>query len=417
MATTVLGAGVIGIATAYWLARAGEDVTVIDRCAEPAGETSHANAGMITPSQSWPWATPAFVGIFAQAIIGRSREVRIAPFAALQAADWGIAFLRRANRRDGRRSFLANLALSRTSQNLMAEIRDDLALAYDRTDVGTLRLYFSGAAAESGEALAGVLRDEGLDTCILTAEECMAREPALSPLRGSLAGGLLASGDETGDCAAFTQGTANALAARGVRFRYTTEIERIELLAGRGIRILTDEEPELTDRCIVAAGNGSAELLAPLGIRLPINPVKGYSLTLALADGVEPLRLPLIDEARAVGLTPMGRRLRIGGFIDVAGRNEEIRLPMVAHMRRVAEDLLPDVVRDATEIERWACRRPMTPDGPPIIGPTPVPGLFVNTGHGSTGWTMAAGSGRLAADLVLGSTPALDPSPYSPTRF
>lgn len=419
MKTIVLGAGIIGMTTAYWLNRQGGAVEVIDRLSMPAGDTSHANTGMISPSQSWPWTQPGLPRRLAKAALGREPQLRVSPLAALAAAGWSMSFFRRCTEAAGRPAFEANLSLSLFSQKCMAEITAESEIAYDRTTAGTLRLYTSAAALRAGQGLAQTLQQAGLTAEILNPDACIAREPALTHLSGRLTGGLLASGDESGDCAAFARGLAGWLADAGVTMRTGTEIRALRPLPQGRIMVETDAGNFETERCIIALGNGSGPLLRPLGLRLPIQPVKGFSLTFDLSPDGPRLGQPIIDEAGAIGLTPMGDRLRAGGFIDFCGDDSKLRPAALAHMKRVVDDLVPDIVAgvDPSSIEPWACLRPLTPDGPPILGATPVPGLFLNTGHGSTGWTMAAGSGRVLADIVAGRTPQIDPAPYSLARF
>jgi len=419
MGTVVLGAGVIGVATAYWLAKAGEAVTVVDRAPEPAADTSHANTGMITPSQSASWARPGMPRVLLRAVLGRLEEVRVRPLRALSISRWGLAFLGRCNARDAAKAFAVNLELNRHSQRRLAEIREETGIDDDRTAAGTLRLLWSAEALDSARATMAGFRAAGLSAELLDPAACTALEPSLGSLAGRLAGGLYCPDDETGDCAAFTRRLAEWLGTRGVAFRFGTAVTGLHVSGGRVVAVATASGPIAARRVVVALGRASRALLRPLGIRLPIAPVKGYSLTIPVGDRRRLPRVPVIDEARAVGLTPMDARLRVGGFLDVGVDDTQIDEGRARHMLAIARDIFPDCVAAAPagEIRRWACVRALTPDGPPILGRTPVENLYLNTGHGSHGWTMACGSGHVVADLITGRPPAIGTTGLTLDRF
>lgn len=416
MKVAVVGAGVVGVTSAWYLRQAGHEVGVIDRAAGPALETSFANAGMVAWSSAAPWAAP---GMLAKAL--RWQFDPDAPLRLNWRADpaqWRFLFALLANgtatRHAANRRHL--LRLGRYSRDALADLRGETGIAYHAGQGGTLELFHEASQLAALDHELGVLAGHGVTVRRLDADSCIAAEPALARARRRPAGGLLFPGDETGDCHAFTLALAERAARRQVEFRHGVRVMRIRAEGGWVTGLETDRGPVVADRYVVAAGSYTPSLLAPLGIRLPIHPVKGYSLTVPLVDPAAAPRGALMDAARKVAMTRLGDRLRVAGIAELAGFDLSLTARRYGVIERTARDWLPHAA-DFSRAEWWCGLRPMTPDGPPVIGPTAYPNLFLNAGHGTLGWALGCGSARLLADLVTGRPPEIATDGLTPMRF
>jgi len=408
MRVAVLGAGVVGVTSAWYLARAGHEVTVIDRQDAAAMETSYANGGQISASHAEPWANP---GTPKQVLKWFGREdspllfrLRADPF---QWA-WGLAFLRECLPARARANTVQIAAMNRYSRAQLLALRTETGIQYDQQQRGILRIFEGRAELQEAYAAAELEKIHGIDLRALSTAECVDLEPALAGCTVRIAGGLHAPGDESGDAHKFTQGLAALAAARGVQFRYGNSIERIETAGGRVARVrLAAGKMVEADTYVVALGSYSPLLLRPLGISIPVYPLKGYSITIPLAEGDVAPRISLSDGAYKLVMSRLGNRLRVAGTAELAGYNTAINEVRCRAIVKRTFDLFPKSGR-AGEAQFWAGLRPATPGGVPYIGRTRYSNLFLNTGHGTLGWTMSCGSGAAIAAIVSGNKPEVD---------
>ena len=416
MKVAVLGAGVVGITSAYYLAEAGHEVTVIDRQPGPALETSFANAGEVSPGYASPWAAPGIPLKAMRWLFMRHAPLILRPKLDLAMVRWIVAMLRNCTAARYALNKSRMVRLAEFSRDELAALRERLPLDYDQRTLGTLQLFRTQKQLDSSADDIAVLQSYGVSYEVLDRDGCVRAEPGLAASRDRFVGGLRLPGDETGDCYKFTAALAEWLASRGVCFWYDTDIEAVETASGRVSAVRTTQGRLAADAVLVALGSHAPRLVQPLGVRLPVYPVKGYSITLPIA---EPERAPvstLLDESYKVALTRLGDRIRVGGMAEISGYDNSLPARRQETLLHCVNDLFPGAA-DLQETGYWSGLRPMTPDGPPIIGATSVPGLFLNTGHGTLGWTMACGSGRLIASLISGTAPPIDPEGLDIKRY
>lgn len=413
MRIVVLGAGLIGVATAWFLAEDGHEVIVVDRQPGPARETSFANGGQISTSHAEPWANPStplkvlkWLGCEDSPLLWRLRAD------AAQWA-WGLRFLHECTPGRTRANIRAILALALDSRARLKTLRRALGLDYDCLERGILHYYTD--ADEFAHALpqAELMRQFGCDRVVKSAAECLAIEPALRDSTLPIVGGTWTVDDESGDAQRFTALLAERSAARGVQFRYDSAVAGIEQAEGRFAAVrLGNGERLAAEGCVVALGSYSPLLLRPLGIRIPVYPAKGYSITIPLAPDAFAPSVSLTDDGAKVVISRLGQRLRVAGTAEFTGYDTLLNPRRIDPLLRRVRQIFPRLEFHADAVEPWTGLRPATPSNVPLIGPTPLAGLFVNTGHGTLGWTLAVGSGRLLADQVAGRVPAIDPAPY-----
>jgi D-amino-acid dehydrogenase len=406
MKILILGGGVIGVTSAWYLAEAGHEVIVIDRQHGVGLETSYANAGEISPGYASPWAAPGIPLKALKWLFARHAPLIVRPGLDLAMLRWLAALL--ANCTEAR--YLVNKArmmrLAEFSQACLAGLRDQLAFDYDGRQLGTLQLFRDQKQLDDAMRDVAALHEAGIPFEILDPRGCVVVEPGLDEAQGTIAGGLYLPRDETGDCFKFTNALADAARARGVRFLTGRSIERLVPAGGVVGRCETDAGPIFADAFVVALGSYSAKMIAPLGMRLPVYPVKGYSMTLPITDAARAPVSTLLDESYKVAITRLGDRIRVGGMAEICGY--DLALPQ--RRRTTLERSVNTLFGGAGDTGRanfWCGLRPMTPDGTPVIGPTGIPNLFLNTGHGTLGWTMACGSGKIIADMMSGRKPQI----------
>lgn len=416
MKIVVLGSGVIGVTTAYYLADAGHEVTVVDRQAGPALETSFANAGEVSPGYASPWAAPGIPAKAVRWLMMRHAPLILRPELNWPTMSWLLATLRNCTAARYARNKGRMVRLAEYSRDLLVDLRRETGIAYDERTLGTLQLFRTQAQLDGVYKDVAVLRETGVPFELLDAAGCQAAEPGLAHAREPVVGGLRLPNDETGDCYKFTVALAALAAAKGVTFRYGVDVRALREAGGRVVAVDTSEGDIAADAFVAALGSYTPALLRPLGLRLPIYPVKGYSITVPIA---EPARAPvstLLDETYKVAITRLGDRIRVGGMAEISGFNNRLEPRRRATLEHSLQSLFPDAGEIAAG-SFWSGLRPMTPDGPPIVGPTRLPNLFINAGHGTLGWTMACGSGRLIADIMSGAPSAIARDDLALSRY
>ena len=416
MKVLVLGSGVIGVASAYQLALAGHEVTVVDRQPAAALETSYGNAGEVSPGYSAPWAGPGVPIKAIKWLLMQHRPLVIRPNIDLNLVRWGLAMLRNctAARYEVNKGRMVRLA--EYSRDCLKELRAQTGIRYDERTQGTLQLFRTQAQLDGTAADIAILKRYGVAFELLDRAGFIHHEPALAHVQEKFVGGLLLPGDETGDCFKFTQNLAALAAKQGVQFRYGTRIQRL-LLAGKQIEgVVTDSGTLKADAYLVALGSYSPLLLKNVGIRIPVYPVKGYSITVPITDASGAPESTVMDESHKVAVTRLGDRIRVGGTAELAGYSLKLHEARRQTLEHVVTDLFPRG-GDVSRAEFWCGLRPMTPDGTPVVGATRLPNLYLATGHGTLGWTMAAGTGRVIADVISGRKPGIDMSGLTLDRY
>ena len=416
MKVLVLGSGVIGVTCAYQLALAGHEVTVVDRQPAAALETSYGNAGEVSPGYSAPWAGPGVPIKAIKWLLMRHRPLVIRPNIDLGLVRWGLAMLRNctAARYEINKGRMVRLA--EYSRDCLKELRAQTGIRYDERTQGTLQLFRTQAQLDGTAADIEILKRYGVAYEVLDRDGCIRNEPALAHVRDKFVGGLRLPGDETGDCFKFTQNLAALAAQHGVTFRYGTRIDALKLAGKQIDGVVTDAGTLKADAYLVALGSYSPLLLRRVGIRIPVYPVKGYSITVPITDAGGAPESTVMDETHKVAVTRLGDRIRVGGTAELAGYTLKLHEARRETLTHVVSDLFPRG-GDVGRAEFWCGLRPMTPDGTPVVGATRVPNLYLATGHGTLGWTMAAGTGRLMADLISGRAPGVDLAGLTVDRY
>ncbi|HWJ71698.1 MAG TPA: D-amino acid dehydrogenase [Kaistia sp.] len=416
MRILILGGGVIGVTSAYYLAEAGHEVTVLDRQAGPGLETSFANAGEISPGYASPWAAPGIPQKAVRWLLMKHAPLVLRPKLDPAMAAWLVQMLRNctAGRYAVNKSRMVRLA--EYSRDKLIELRAATGIRYDERMQGTLQLFRTQKQLDGIGKDVAVLREDGVPFEVLDADGCIAAEPALAGVRGMIAGGLRLPNDETGDCYKFTVALAALAEDRGVRFRYGSDIRSLRQQNGTILGVETDKGLESADLYVAALGSYSSPLLKPLGLSIPVYPVKGYSITIPIVDAGRAPISTVMDETYKVAITRLGDRIRVGGMAEISGFSKDLPPARRMTLEKSVSDLFPGSgnLQAATF---WSGLRPMTPDGTPVIGATRYPNLYLNTGHGTLGWTMACGSGQVLADLVSGKPAAIETSDLSLDRY
>jgi D-amino-acid dehydrogenase len=405
----VLGAGVVGVTSAWYLAEAGHEVTVLERRRQAGMETSFANGGQISAGHAEPWAQPAILPKVLRWLGREDAPLLFRPRADLAQWEWGLRFALECLPGRFERNCRALAGLAAYSRDSLRELREGIGLQYDHLARGILHFATAAADFEAMARHAEAMRALGVQRSVKSAAECAALEPALAHSLHPVVGGVFTPQDESGDAHRFTRELAQRAAARGVSFRYGVAVEALESEGGKVAALRAhDGERMSADAYVTCLGSYSPLLLKPLGIRVPVYPLKGYSITLALGpeDAAAAPSVSLTDEAHKIVLSRLGNRLRAAGTAELSGYDTAINEVRCAAIVRRVRQLFPRLAA-APAVDNWAGLRPATPGNVPLIGRTALGNLFLNTGHGTLGWTLACGSGRALADLVSGRRPPI----------
>ncbi|THF47366.1 D-amino acid dehydrogenase [Allorhizobium terrae] len=415
MKITVLGAGVIGVTTAYYLAKSGHAVTVIDRQPGPALETSFANAGEVSFGYCSPWAAPGIPQKALKWLFMEHAPLILRPKIDAAMLGWMLKML--SNCTSGRYAINKSrmLRLADYSRIALADLRSETGIAYDERMQGTLQLFRTQAQLDASAKDVKALAADGIPYEVLDKEGCIRMEPALAAARDKIVGGLLTPKDETGDCFKFTNSLAEKAAALGVVFDYGRTILAIQSDGSKITGVTTDKGVVKSDAYVVALGSYSPIVLKPLGIKLPVYPVKGYSLTIPIVDPSKSPESTVMDETYKIAITRLGDRIRVGGMAEISGYTNDLGQARRRTLEHSVTDLFPG--GDLSKANFWSGLRPMTPDGTPVIGATRLTNLYINSGHGTLGWTMSCGSARMLSDVISGRKPEIETADLALSRY
>lgn len=407
MRILVLGAGLAGVTAAHFLARDGHQITVVDRQDQAASETSFANAGMVTPGHAYPWGNPNAPKTLLKSLFKADQALRLKLVPDPQMWRWGLKFLANCTAERARINTERKARLCLYSQRKLREVADETGIDYHAIRKGALFLYREAEAFERAASRIRILQDLGMELRMLDAAATAAVEPALSEARDKIAGAVFAPNDESGDSCVFTRKLAQRLAGQGHGFHYGTTVKRLRAESGRIVGVETSAGLMTADAYVLSLASESPRLVRKMGVDLPVYPVKGYSLTLPIRAEHKPPAICGVDEGYLVAFCQMGDQLRLTATAEFSGFNTDHEPRDFEGMIRLARDLFPNGA-DFDNPSYWACLRPMTPEGTPIVGRSRYENLWVNTGHGHMGWTMSCGTAQALCDLVAGRTPELD---------
>ncbi|MGA9698323.1 D-amino acid dehydrogenase [Acinetobacter sp. ANC 3781] len=399
MRVIVLGSGVIGVASAYYLAQQGASVTVLDRQAGPAEETSFGNAGQISPGYSTPWAAPGIPFKAVKWMFQHHAPLAINMDGSMWQLQWMAQMLKNCNPQSYAINKERMTRVAEYSRDCLRDLRKATGIHYENRSKGTLQVFRNEAQLEAVQRDIQVLKECGVDYELLLKEDLAKVEPALAFAQDKLVGGLHLPNDETGDCYLFTNALANLAKNMGVDFKFNQSVEKLVVEGDEIKGVVVDGKVLTADRYVLAFGSYSRDFLKPLNLDLPVYPVKGYSLTIPIVDPAFAPQSTVLDETYKIAITRFDERIRVGGMAELSGYNHGLNENRRATLQMVTQDLFPG--GDMQQATFWTGLRPMTPDSTPIIGATRFSNLFLNTGHGTLGWTMACGSGKLISDLVL----------------
>jgi D-amino-acid dehydrogenase len=415
MKVLVLGGGVVGISTAYYLARSGTSVTLLDRRESPGLETSFANAGQVSPGYSAPWAAPGVPFKALRWMFQKHAPLAIRMDGSLFQLRWMAQMLKNCSPACYAVNKERMVRVAEYSRSCLHRIIEDTGIEYERRTRGTLQLFRSQAQLEAVGRDIEILKECGVPFQLLGRDQLTNIEPGLALAAERLTGGLRLPNDETGDCNMFTNELAKVALRMGVRFKFGQPVDELLVEGGRVAGVRSGREVLTADKYVLAFGSYSRNALLPLGIDLPVYPVKGYSLTVPIVDASCAPQSTVLDETYKIAVTRFDNRIRVGGMAELAGFDMHLDPRRRATLEMVVNDLFPG--GDVHNATFWTGLRPMTPDGTPVVGPTRYPNLFLNTGHGTLGWTMACGSGKLVSDIVTGREPDISTKGLAIARY
>lgn len=419
MRIVIIGSGLMGVSTAYFLVRNGHEVTVLDRRDSAGMETSFANSGMVTPSQADPWNSPASVAGLFTFLFRKDSPLVFRPSTMFSLIGWALVFLRNSTPTRFRTSLEKNAALANYSLEIFRDIRREAGISYDYRDNGTLKFYRNSKSFDKAVKVNQSLASMGVNLEILDPGGVIEREPALQGIGNRIRGGVYYPDDESGDAHKFCRELAGEAEKLGCEFRFNTEVTGIRRTSNRIDTLSTNQGEFTADAYVVAAGCYSWPLGNKFGLSVPVRPIKGYSITMSLHGWENKPCMPVIDDSRHIAVAPLGDRLRVAGMAEFAGLDTSIRADRIARLAEFLDEIYPDFsrFRDDSLAVHWSGLRPYCRDGVPIIGPTAVSNLYLNTGQGHLGWSLSAGSGKLLADYISGNNTDIDIAPYNINRF
>ena len=417
MKVLVLGSGVIGVTSAWYLAKSGHDVTVVDRQPSVANETSFANAGQISPGYSAPWAAP---GIPVKAIKWLMQELAPLKISTrdldMETLLWMTKMVANCNSKDYHINKSRMMRVAEYSRNCLRDLRSEINIEYEHRTQGTLQLFRTESQVKSSKKDIQVLNECGVDHQILTPDQCLAYEPALKHTINKVVGGIRLPNDETGNCHMFVTELAKECEKLGVKFVMNTDIQKLNKQGDEITSVTTDKGEFTADAYLMALGSYSTHMLADIGIKVPVYPVKGYSLTIPIEDYSAAPESTIMDETYKVAITRLGDQIRVGGTAEITSYNLALTEKRRKNIEFSVADLFPHAA-DLAKADFWTGLRPMTPDGTPILGKTNIDNLFLNTGHGTLGWTMSLGSAKFISDIISCKPPDIDDSGLSIARY
>jgi len=411
MKMMVLGGGIIGTTTAYYLAKAGHEVHLVDRQSDVAMETSFANGGVLHTSEAEPWSQPGMPGKVLS-WMGKENAPMLLHLRALPSIwRWGLSFMRNCSLERYRFAAAVNLRLANHTLTVIKQVRAEADLAYDLSQKGTLKIYTRQETLDKNAAESELLRPHGMVFEAVDAARCVAIEPALAPIRHTLAGGIYAAPDEHGDCHKFARGLRKHCEEKlGVRFTFGTEVRGFSRSGDKISAVETSKGPLQADAFVAAMASYTPTLVKSLGINLQIYPAKGVTVTVPAASWPDGPQVPIIDDTRLFGLIRLGDRYRCSGSVEFDGWNAT---PSPIRGKAIVDNVIgvfPQFAGcyDPASAKLWAGLRPMAASGSPYLGATPIKNLFLNCGHGHLGWTLSCGSSQIVADIVSVRKPAID---------
>lgn len=413
MQVVVIGGGVIGVCTAYFLADAGHEVVLIERHGNVAEQASFGNASIVGPAFATPWAQPAMPRQFLSFLFKSEAPVLLRPSLEPALWRWVRQWVSECELQRYRTNRQRMQRLAVYSRDVLHQLREHQRFDYEQTR-GYMQVFRTERDVALAQPLLALMTEHGVPHCMLDGATARSIEPGLS-VETPFAGGLHFPEDETGNCSLFTKQLKQAAQSIGVTFHFGSTVKAISAHE-RGIGLEVDDREFMADAVVVAAGVESAQLLAPLGIHIPLYPVKGYAATASIKDFEQAPISALVDEAYKVAIARMGTRIRIAGLAEFGSRNLELREAALRTLIKVGDDWFPHAANYRTA-QFWCGIRPMLPDGPPLLGATPVKNVYLNIGHGPTGWAMATGSGKLVADIVSGREAEIDVDGLTLARF
>ena len=419
MRVLILGSGLAGVTAAYYLHKLGCEVVVVDRAVAPGRETSYANGSMITPSLADPWNAPGVLRVLLKSLGREDAAILLRAAAIPSLFGWGISFIRNSASKHFERNYLRNVGLVHYSQWTMRDLLQLHPLQFEHVYDGTMKIFRDRAALDYGIKIAHWLKQVGVEHRALDPAGVLEIEPALHPVIDEIVGGIGYPGDETGNARLFCEEMRRICADAGVQFRFAERVVEISRARNRVTGMRTAKEVLTADTYLLAAGSFSTLLAKQLGFRLPVRPAKGYSITLSMDGWSERPRVPIVDDSLHAALVPVGNALRVAGTAEFTGYDLAVNPQRIANLLGLFERVYPqlaDAARD-TDVQPWCGLRPLTPDGMPIVGRSPIENLFLNTGHGPLGWSMACGSGKAVADIITGAPTDIDMTTFALARF